>query len=88
MSILDRRKKEDGLYTSTCKKAKYFKQNEKGVATMSRILEDMRNEKAKEVRVDNALRMIKDGELSLEKIVLYSGLSIDEVKELMTPTIA
>lgn len=43
---------------------------------------------AKEVRVDSALRMIKDGELSLEKIALYSGLSVDEVKELATPVIA
>lgn len=68
--------------------ARYFKQDKKGVATMCKIMEDMRNEKAKEVRIDNALRMIKDGELSLEKIALYSGLSIDEVKELATPVMA
>ena len=78
MSILDRRKKEDGLYTSTCKKAKYFKQNETGVATMSRILEDMRNEKAKEI----AIRMIKGGKMSLEDIADYTELSFDIIKEL------
>ena len=55
---------------------------------MCKIMEDMRNEKAKEVRIDNTLRMIKDGELSLEKIALYSGLSVDEVKELATPIMA
>lgn len=55
---------------------------------MSSILEDMRNEKAKEVRIENAIRMIKDRELSLEKIAFYSGLSVDEVKELATPVMA
>ena len=55
---------------------------------MCKMMEDMRNEKAREVRVDNALRMIKDGELSLEKIALYSGLTIDEVKELTIPAMA
>ena len=62
--------------------------NFEGVAAMCKIMEDMRNEKAKEVRIDNALRMIKDGELSLEKIALYSGLSVDEVRELATPVMA
>ena len=79
---------DDMNFEALAKKARYFKQDEKGVAVMSKILEDMRNEKAKEVRVDNALRMIKDGELSFEKIALYSGLSIDEVKELATPAMA
>lgn len=78
----------DMNYEALAKKARYFKQDEKGVATMCKIMEDMRNEKAKEVRIDNALRMIKDGELSLKKIALYSGLSVDEVKELATPIMA
>ncbi|MCM1538772.1 MAG: hypothetical protein NC254_10285 [bacterium] len=69
-------------------RARYFKQEEKGVAVMCKMMEDMRNEKAKEVRIDNALCMIKDGELSLEKIALYSGLSLEEVKELATPVMA
>ena len=79
---------EDMNYEALAKKARYFKQDEKGVAIMCKIMEDMRNEKAKEVRIDNALRMIKDGELPLEKIALYSGLSVDEVKELATPVMA
>ncbi len=79
---------DDMNYETLAKRARYFKQDEKGVAAMCKIMEDMRNEKAKEVRIDNALRMIKDGELSLEKIALYSGLSVDEVKELATPVMA
>ncbi|MBD5519304.1 MAG: hypothetical protein HDR07_12770 [Lachnospiraceae bacterium] len=70
------------------KRARYFKQDREGVANMSKILDDMRNEKAKEVRIENAIRMIKDKELSLEKIALYSGLSIEEVRELATPVMA
>ena len=58
------------------------------MAAMCKMLEDMRNEKAKEVRIDNALCMIKDGVLSLEKIALYSGLSIEEVKELAESAMA
>ena len=76
---------DDMNYEVLANKARYFKQDEKGVAVMCKIMEDMRDEKAKEVRIDNALRMIKDGELSLEKIALYSGLSVDEVRELATP---
>ena len=79
---------DDMNYEALAKKARYFKQDEEGVAAMCKIMEDMRNEKAKEVRIDNALRMIKDGELPLEKIALYSGLSVDEVKELATPVMA
>ncbi len=79
---------DDMNYEALAKKARYFKQDEKGVAAMCKIMEDMRNEKEKEVRIDNALRMIKDGELPLEKIALYSGLSVDEVKELATPVMA
>lgn len=79
---------DDMNYEELAEKARYFKQDEKGVAKMCKIMEDMRNEKAKEVRIDSALRMIEDGELSLEKIALYSGLSVDEVKELAAPAMA
>ncbi len=79
---------DDMNYEELAVKARYFKKDEKGVAAMCKIMEDMRNEKAKEVRIDNALCMIKDGELPLEKIALYSGLSVDEVKKLATPVMA
>ena len=79
---------DDMNYEARAKRARYFKQDEKGVAIMCKMMEDMRNEKEKEVRVDNALRMIKDGELSLEKIALYSGLLVDEVKDFAAPVMA
>lgn len=79
---------DDMNYDALAERARYFKQDEEGVRSMCKMLEDMRNEKAKEVRIDNALCMIKDGVLSLEKIALYSGLSIEEVKELAEPVMA
>ena len=36
----------------------------------------------KEQSIENALKMIADGQLSLEKIAQYSGLTLEEVKEL------
>ena len=50
---------------------------------MSQILEDMRNEVAKETAKATAERMIKIGKMSLDEIATYvPTLSIDELKEL------
>ena len=73
---------DDMNYEALAKKARYFKQDEKGVAVMSKIMEDMRNEKAKEI----AIRMIKDGKMSLEDIANYTELSLDTIKELESQT--
>lgn len=82
---------DDMNYEELAKKARYFKQDEKGVAAMCKILEDMRNEAAREATQkaelksarETAERMIKDKELSLEKIARYLPLlSIEELKEI------
>ena len=69
---------EDMNFEALAKRARYFKQDEKGVAVMCKIMEDMRNEKAKEI----AIRMIKAGKMSLEDIADYTELSLDTIKEL------
>ena len=69
---------DDMNFEALAKRARYFKQDEKGVATMCKIMEDMRNEKAKEI----AIRMIKAGKMSLEDIADYTELSLDTLKEL------
>ena len=33
-------------------------------------------------KIDSAKRMIEDGDLSLEKVALYSGLALEQVQEL------
>ena len=76
---------DDMNYEALAKKARYFKQDEKGVAAMCKIMEDMRNEAALDNARETARRMLKDGELSLEKIARYvPSLSMDELKELET----
>lgn len=73
----------DMNYKELAKKARYFKEEKEGVASMSQILEDMRNEVAKETAKATAERMIKIGKMSLDEIATYvPTLSIDELKEL------
>ena len=73
-------------YRLLADRARYFKEDEKGVATMCKMMEDMRKEAAKEAdleaRISMAQNMLRDGKLSLEDIAKYSQLSLEEVKEL------
>lgn len=72
---------DDMHFKELADKVRYFKEDEKGVAAMCKVMEDMRNEVQNEVRIENARRMIADG-LSLEKVAEYSGLSMENVQEL------
>ena len=74
-------------YEVLAKRARYFKQDEKGVATMSKILEDMRNEAAQKAVLDSARetaeRLIKKRKMSLEEIAdCVPSLSFDELKKI------
>lgn len=81
---------DDMNYEVLAKKAGYFKEDEKGVPAMCKIMEDMRSETAREAGQNKAkktaIRMIKSGKLSLEDIADYTELSIDTVKELENQT--
>ncbi len=46
-------------YEALAKKARYFKKDEKGIATMSKMMEDMRNEVALNSAKETAERLIK-----------------------------
>ncbi len=71
-------KAEDMYFSQLAKKMRYFKEDARGVATMCKVMENMRND----VRIENALEMIRGGKLSLEDIAQYSGLPLDKVREL------
>ena len=78
---------DDMNYEALAKRARYFKQDEKGVAAMCKIMEDMRNEVAQKAELKNAretaARMIKKGKMSLEEIAEYIPLlSFEELKEI------
>lgn len=75
---------DDMNYKKLADKVRYFKEDEKGVAAMCKVMEDMRNEAVEKDRIQNAIEMLKDG-LSIEKVAQYSRLAVDRVKELATP---
>ena len=62
-------------------RVQYFKQDAKGVATMCRAMEEMRNETVRERNIECALEMLADG-MPYEKVAKYSKLTLEEVKEL------
>ena len=74
---------DDMNYDVLAGKARYFKQDEKGVAAMCKMMEDMRNEAALNNARETAKRMIKKGKMSLEEIADYvPSLPFEELKAL------
>ena len=69
---------KDMYYEILADRVHYFKEDVKGVATMCKVMEDMR----KEERIEVALRMLKSHKLSYEEIAEFSDLTINEVKAL------
>lgn len=61
-------------------KMRYFKENDKGVAAMCKIIEDLIDNEKKEI----ALKMLKDGKLLKEEIAEYLSLTLEKVEELAT----
>lgn len=75
-------------YKILADRVRYFKEDEKGVATMCRAMEEMRNETAHEKAVQIAERMLKSGKLSYEEIAEFAELTVEEVKALDEKVIA
>ena len=73
---------QDMFYPVLANRVQYFKQDAKGVATMCRAMEEMRNESVRERNIEIAKTMLASKKLSYEDIALFSGLTVDEVKEL------
>ena len=79
---------KDMNYKILADRVRYFKEDEKGVATMCRAMEEMRNETAHETAVQIAKRMLKSGKLSYEEIAEFAELTVEEVKALDEKVIA
>ena len=79
---------KDMYYPVLADRVRYFKEDEKGVAVMCKAMEDMRNEARAEGSKENAIsvarKMLKTERFSHEEIADFSGLTVDEVKELAT----
>ena len=74
---------DDMNFEALAERARYFKRDEKGVATMCKMLEDMRNEASLETARKTAEKLIKKGKMTLEEIAeCVPLLSLDELKEM------
>ena len=69
-------------YKILADRVRYFKEDEKGVAAMSRVLEEMRKETARETAIKVAKGMLESGKLTHEEIAKITELTIDEVRAL------
>lgn len=75
-------KPQDMYYKILADRVRYFKEDEKGVLTMCREMENMRRETAHEKAVEIAKKMLLSGKLTTEDIADFSGLTVEEVKAL------
>ena len=73
---------KDMYYEVLADRVHYFKEDEKGVATMCKAMEEMRNEAVKEERVEVARQLLELGKLSYEEIAKIAKMTTDEVKAL------
>lgn len=69
-------------YTELAERVRYYKEDEKGIRSMCRSIEEMLEKKGKEDSLEFAKRLIAKGKVPLEDVSEYSGLSFDEVKKL------
>ena len=82
---------DDMYYEELAERVRYYKEDEKGVESMCKAIEEMRNEVAREValkverettyrvRYENATSMLKNTDLTVEQVASCSNLPIAEV---------
>ena len=63
-------------------KTRYYKENDKGVSYMCKLMEDYVKEAEYQRSLDFALKMLQRGKLTLEEISDYSDLPLETIKEL------
>lgn len=63
----------DMFYQQLAGQAKYYKEDEKGVAVMSKIVEELIDMEKKEI----ALKMLEDGKLQEEDVMKYFGFTLE-----------
>lgn len=72
----------DMHYKILADKTRYFKENEKGVAAMCKVVEDLCNDAKIEEKKESAVRLLKQGKLSNKDIAEGLGLDIEVVDAL------
>ena len=76
----------DMNYAELAEQVRYYKESEKGVNTMSKVLEDMKNEAAKNAvwreKVEMVRLMCAEGD-SIDKIARVARLTVEQVREIV-----
>ena len=75
---------DDMNYLVLAQRVRYFKEDTKGVATMCRAFEEVREEGERRKAIEAAKRLLLGGKLSYEEIAEAQGLTVEEVKALDT----
>ena len=73
---------DDMHYAPLRERARYFKENEKGVLSMSSVVDEIRQEEREAEREQFAVRLLEMGKLSLEDIALAANMTLEAVKRL------
>ena len=73
---------KDMYYKILADRVRYFKEDEEGVLTMCREMENMRKESSHEKAVEIAKRMLASGKLTYEDIAVFTDLTLEEIKAL------
>lgn len=77
---------DDMYFDLMAERTRYYKKSPKGVSHMCKIMEDMRNEAAKEAErlkaIQFAINLLNRGKETFEEIAEDSGLTLAEVQEL------
>ena len=69
---------DDMHYAPLRERARYFKEDEKGVTSMGSVVDKIKQEEREEV----ASRLLKMGKLSLEEIARAASLPLEAIKRL------
>lgn len=72
---------DDMHFKELADKVRYFKEDEKGVATMCKVMEDMRKENTKQVMVNNIQNLMKNLKLTVEQAM--DALSVPQTQREM-----
>ena len=73
---------DDMNYKELAEKVRYFKEDVKGVSTMCKVIEEMRNETAERERVTIAQSLLRIGKLSMDEIAASVQLSVERIQEI------
>ena len=73
---------DDMKYKVLAERARYLKQDQKGVSNMCRAMEELIEEEKIEDRTESAEKLIAKGKMTLEDIAECLSLPIERIKEL------